>query len=217
MSTLNSHLTLNESHFVLKFINGLNDELRLMVKMMRPTMVHAAVEKARLQELALEAIYRKHGLPPKSFLKSNQQIERDYNAANPIEHGFEEKSELDRPIVTKDSSKEHKLDKDIGEDHILYLQRVDEVALENEDGDADSLHATDGSQACNRDLDQRKKWEDEDLHNPTTALNVSLLVTSNGVDQLQVLALVEKEQLKLTKQENNHMLQKMMEKEATAI
>ena len=68
---LNSHPTMNESHFVLKFINGLNDSLRPMVKMMCPATVQTAAEKARLQELALEAIYRKHRLSPKSYPKSS--------------------------------------------------------------------------------------------------------------------------------------------------
>ena len=68
-----SHPILNESYFVSRFTNGLNVTLRLMVNTFYPMMVEQAVEKARLQELALEAIYRKHGLPLKSFLKSSQQ------------------------------------------------------------------------------------------------------------------------------------------------
>ena len=55
------------------------------------------------------------------------------------------------------------------------------------------------------------------MHNPTVALSINLVVTSNGVDQLQVGALLEKKQLKLTKQENNRMVQKMMEKEAATL
>ena len=68
---LNSHPTLIESCFVSNFIRGLKDELRSIVKMMRLATVKQAAEKARLQELALEAIYRKHNLPPKSYLKSS--------------------------------------------------------------------------------------------------------------------------------------------------
>ena len=53
------------------FISGLKDELRSMVKIMVPTMVRQATEKARLQELTLEAIYKKNKavarpLPPSS-------------------------------------------------------------------------------------------------------------------------------------------------------
>jgi len=59
--------TLNESYFVLRFINGLNNELRPIVKMMHHAMVKQAVEKARPQELALETIFRKHGLQFKSI------------------------------------------------------------------------------------------------------------------------------------------------------
>ena len=50
---------------------------------------------------------------------------------------------MDWPIVTKDSDKKERLDKDISEDHILYLQEADEVALEDEDGNKDSFHAID--------------------------------------------------------------------------
>lgn len=42
-------------HFVSSFFSGLKDELRSMVKMMMPTTVRQAAEKARLQELTLEA------------------------------------------------------------------------------------------------------------------------------------------------------------------
>ena len=45
---LNSYLTLNESYFVSRFINGLNDTLRPMVKMMCHAMVQQATKKARL-------------------------------------------------------------------------------------------------------------------------------------------------------------------------
>jgi len=57
-----------------KFINGLNDTLRPMVNMLCPTTIEQAAEKARLQELAQEAIYKKHGLPLKSYLKSSSQV-----------------------------------------------------------------------------------------------------------------------------------------------
>ena len=48
MLMLNSHLTLNESHFVSKFIYGLDDALRLNVQICCPTIVEQAAEKVRL-------------------------------------------------------------------------------------------------------------------------------------------------------------------------
>lgn len=63
---LNSHPTLTEAFFVSRLISGLNEELWSMVKMMYPVTVKQAAEKARLQELALEAIFRKHKLQPKA-------------------------------------------------------------------------------------------------------------------------------------------------------
>ena len=48
---------------------------------------------------------------------------------------------MDLPVVTKDFNKEERVDKDISEDHILYLQKVEEVALEEEDCEKDSVHA----------------------------------------------------------------------------
>ena len=55
-----SQPTLMEHYFVSSFISGLKDELRPIVKMMQPATVRQAAEKARLQELALEAIFKKH-------------------------------------------------------------------------------------------------------------------------------------------------------------
>ena len=49
------------------FISDLKDELKSMVKMTMPTTVREAAEKARLQELTLEAIFKKN----KSMAKSS--------------------------------------------------------------------------------------------------------------------------------------------------
>ena len=68
---LKSHPTLNKSYFVSRFINSLNDTLRAMVKMMHLAMTQQVVERAGMQEWVLEAICRKYGLPPKSYLKSS--------------------------------------------------------------------------------------------------------------------------------------------------
>ena len=124
----NFHPTLNKSYFVSNFIRGLKDELRFTVKMMSTAMVKQVTEKARLQELALEAICRKHGLQPRSSSISSQQIESTSMAANQVMQESEEKSEVDQSVVTHDSNEEERLDKEICEDYILYLQEADEAA-----------------------------------------------------------------------------------------
>ena len=43
------------------FINRLNDELRPTIKILQLATIKQVVEKAQLQELALEAIFKKHG------------------------------------------------------------------------------------------------------------------------------------------------------------
>lgn len=172
--------------------------------MMMPATMKQVVEKARFQELALEAIFRKHELQPNGSTETSQQIEGAFKATNHVEQEFEEKLKFDRPVVTKNSGNEERSDMDISGDHSLYLQETNGIASGDEDDVADKFHAIDERQPCNEDLDQRKKWEAEDLHNPTTTLSISLVVSLKGVDQLQVLAVVEMEPLKLNKQENNH-------------
>ena len=61
--TIQPHLT--EQYFVSNFVSGLKGELRSMVKMMLLASVRQAAEKARLQELTLEAIFRKSRQGPK--------------------------------------------------------------------------------------------------------------------------------------------------------
>ena len=177
--------TLTERYFVSNFISGLKDELRLMVKMMMPATVKEAAEKARLQELALEAIFRKHGLQPNESMESSKQIEGASKVANYDQQESKKNLELDRPIITENSNNKERSDMDISENHSLYLQEADGVASEDEEDIADRFHANDERQPHNEDLDQRKKQEAEDLHNPTAA-------------------------------ENNHVVQKMREKEAVA-
>ena len=60
---MNAHPTLTEDYFISSFINGLNDELRVVVKMMQHVTIKQAIEKARLQEMALEAIFKRHHIP----------------------------------------------------------------------------------------------------------------------------------------------------------
>lgn len=58
-----------EQYLESSFISGLKEELRPMVKMMTPSLVRQATEKARLQEMTLEAIFKKHNIPYKpSFI-----------------------------------------------------------------------------------------------------------------------------------------------------
>lgn len=64
-----SHPTLNEQYFMSSFISGLNDELRPTIKMLQPAVFKQAVEKARLQELALEDILKKHRIMSKGYAK----------------------------------------------------------------------------------------------------------------------------------------------------
>jgi len=70
-----SQSSLTKPYFVSNFISGLKDELRPMVKMMMPIMMKQVAEKAKLQELTLEAIFKKHGMPPSNNPPTSQQVE----------------------------------------------------------------------------------------------------------------------------------------------
>ena len=61
-----AQLTLMEHYFVSSFISGLKDDMRPMVMMMMPTTVKQATEEARLQELTLEVIFKKHKVVPRT-------------------------------------------------------------------------------------------------------------------------------------------------------
>ena len=56
---LNRNPYMTEEYFVSNFISGLNDDLRSMVKMMRPRSVQEVAEDALLQELTVEALMKK--------------------------------------------------------------------------------------------------------------------------------------------------------------
>ena len=64
--------TLIEAYFVSSFISGLNEELRPTVKMLQPVTVKQAAEKAKLQELTVEAIFKKHQIPYKGNNSGHQ-------------------------------------------------------------------------------------------------------------------------------------------------
>lgn len=77
-----SHLTLDELYFVSSLISVLKDELRSTVKMMQPATEKQAAEKARLLELALEAIFNKY-MPSTEIQPSfNQQLEGNQRNKN---------------------------------------------------------------------------------------------------------------------------------------
>ena len=48
-----------KSYFISSFISGLRDDLRSVVKMLGPESVRQAAEKARLQEVTWEAVFKK--------------------------------------------------------------------------------------------------------------------------------------------------------------
>ena len=62
-----AHPTLYEHYFVSSFLSRWNDELRSMVKMLQPTTVRQATEKAHLHELSLEAFVSKHKISSKGL------------------------------------------------------------------------------------------------------------------------------------------------------
>ena len=63
----NAQPYLTKQYFASNFVNGLRGELWSMVKIMLPTTVRQAAEKAKLQELTLEAIFGRG----KPWLRSN--------------------------------------------------------------------------------------------------------------------------------------------------
>jgi len=71
---LNSQPALTEHYFVSSFFSGLMDELRPAVKMMQPATVKQATKMTRLQELALEAIFKKHKILLRNYSSTSQQL-----------------------------------------------------------------------------------------------------------------------------------------------
>ena len=55
-----AHPGLSEAYFVSSFISGLKDDLRSVVKMLAPTIVKQAAEKARLQKQTWEVVFKKN-------------------------------------------------------------------------------------------------------------------------------------------------------------
>lgn len=135
--------TLTEHYFASRFVSGLKDKLKLTVKMMMPANMKEAAEKTRLQELALEAIFKKHGLQPNGSTESSQQIEGASKAASYDQQESKENLELDQPVVTENSSNEERSDMDTNKNHRLYLQEANGVASKDEDDVADRFHAND--------------------------------------------------------------------------
>ncbi|KAF3649019.1 hypothetical protein FXO38_17877 [Capsicum annuum] len=71
---------LNEAHFLSSFIGALKEEIRFAIKMFKPTTLKGAIEKARMQEMAIEAALRRN----KSAIKSNQTLVNAGGSANKI-------------------------------------------------------------------------------------------------------------------------------------
>lgn len=69
-----AHLMLDEPYSVSSFISGLNEELRPVVTIKEPTTINRAAEKAKLQELALEAIFKKQRMVTRGLNTSNPQV-----------------------------------------------------------------------------------------------------------------------------------------------
>jgi len=65
-----SHPFLDGAYFVSSFISGLDELIRPTVKMLYPTIVGQAVEQARLHELSLETLAKRHRL---SFKGSREE------------------------------------------------------------------------------------------------------------------------------------------------
>lgn len=57
---------LNDAHFLSSFVGALKEEIRYGVKMFNPTTLKCAIEKARMQERAIEAAQRKARAATKS-------------------------------------------------------------------------------------------------------------------------------------------------------
>lgn len=70
----NAQPTLTDQYFVSSFISGLKDELRSMVKMMMPTTVRQAIEKARLQELTLEVVFKRNRVVTRPISPHNSLV-----------------------------------------------------------------------------------------------------------------------------------------------
>lgn len=51
---------LNEAHFLSNFVGALKKEIRFAVKMFKPTSLKVAIEKARMQEMAIKAAQRRN-------------------------------------------------------------------------------------------------------------------------------------------------------------
>jgi len=70
----NAQPTLTDQYFVSSFISGLKDELRSMVKMMMLMTIRQVAEKARLQKLTLEAIFKKNRVAMRPLPSQNCPI-----------------------------------------------------------------------------------------------------------------------------------------------
>ena len=92
MLILNPHLT--KAFFVSSFISGLSEELRPMVKMLKPRTIKEAAESNRLQDMTVEAVTKQHQLLTKIHPANNPQLE-----GNPNHRGYTNLSSANSLLV----------------------------------------------------------------------------------------------------------------------
>lgn len=72
---LDGNSFLNEAYFLSSFIKGLKVEIKIYVKLVRPTILSQAIEQARIQEKAIESSLKKKGVMLKPVLSAyNNQL-----------------------------------------------------------------------------------------------------------------------------------------------
>ena len=87
------------------------DELRPTVKMMQPATIKQAVENARLQALALEAIFRKHKIISENPPSTSQQSEgKSQTATSGLNQGNLNPGVYTNPNSVKSPSREQRRD-----------------------------------------------------------------------------------------------------------
>ncbi|KAH0705262.1 hypothetical protein KY290_012090 [Solanum tuberosum] len=69
MLVRNPHL--NDAHFLYSFMGALKEEIRFAVKMFKPTTLKLAIEKARMQEKAIEAVQRRNKVTTATTMGQN--------------------------------------------------------------------------------------------------------------------------------------------------
>lgn len=66
------NLHLNDAHFLSSFVGALKEEIRFDIKMFKPATLKLAIEKARMQEKAIEVFQRRNKVITKPALATSQ-------------------------------------------------------------------------------------------------------------------------------------------------